>query len=464
METNLPDPHENENQPSRTCPACQAVLPADVQFCIYCGHNLSVPAVSHSVLCPRCSSTIPSDSKFCVQCGLPLAPMGEAPAFDEPPQPSSREYYLATDGLFPKEEGDTLTQRFLPALFILMASGLGLVSVIVGVLLLGPFLDLDDDSTSLILQIFADVIPLVILLTPGILARFGLTNRSIGMKEDLNVPLALRTYLALTLIVFGMAILLQILLSPIYIFFDTSAEETSPYPDVSFLEPDFLLLWILVAVIIGPIYEEVLARGYLIPLLEKRGCSPVVAILGSSAIFSGLHLQADLLAMFDEGNTIGAIDFPISHGVSTFVIGLIFGTIYYASGRSLKTCILLHSINNGVATILLASGESDGELQLWLAFFLFMAALIGGGYTLYTNRHLFSREYGFVKQDFRGFESAATNYIVAIAFVAFIPLVLLFLGGVIAYFAWYVVGAAFFVIFWYKTRTPNDYEEIMAYR
>jgi hypothetical protein len=114
-----------------------------------------------------------------------------------------------------------------------------------------------------------------------------------------------------------------------------------------------------------------------------------------------------------------------------------------------------------VATILLASGESDGELQLWLAFFLLIAALIGGGYTLFTNRALFSREYGFVKKDFRGFESAATNYIAAIAFI---PLVLLFLGGVIAYFAWYVVGAAFFVIFWYKTRTPNDYEEIMAYR
>lgn len=398
--------------------------------------------------------------------------MGKGPAFVEPPKPSSREYYLATDGLFPKEEGETLTQRFLPALFILMTSGLGLVSVIAGVLLLAPFLDLNDDSSSLILQIFADLIPLVILLTPGILARFGLTGRSIGMNEDLNVPLAIRTYLALTLIVFGIAVALQLLLSPLYIFFDTSAEETSPYPDVSFLEPDFLLLWILVAVIIGPIYEEVLARGYLIPLLEKRGCSPVVAILGSSAIFSGLHLQADLLAMFDEGTTIGAIDFPISHGVATFALGLVFGTIYYASGRSLKTCILLHAINNAVATLLAASGESNEEVQLWLAFFLLIAALIGGGYILFTNRHLFSREYGFVKKDFRGFESAATNYIAAIAFVAFIPISLLFLGGflggnagaAVAYFGWYVVGAAIFLIFWYKTRTPNDYEKIMAYR
>ncbi|MFX0114453.1 MAG: lysostaphin resistance A-like protein [Candidatus Hodarchaeota archaeon] len=368
---------------------------------------------------------------------------------EDPSKPTSREYYLAADGLFPEESGNNLTQRLLPALFVLMVSALGLLSVIAGLLILGSFLDPDADSTNLILQIFADVIPLAVLLTPAVLSRFGLTSRSIGLKEDLNIPLAFRTYLALTLIVILASILLQFLvLLPIYIFFGTEAEETGPYPDISFEDPGFLLLWILVAVIIGPIYEEVLARGYLIPLLEKRGASPAVAILGSSAIFSGLHLQADLLAMFDEGSTIGAIDFPISHAVSTFVIGLIFGTIYYASGRSLKTCILLHSINNGVATLLLAS-SGDLDTQLWLVFFYFMAALLGGGYILYSYRSLFSREWNFAKRDLRGVESALINYLATVCIMAIIPITLLFLGGFLAYLAWYCFGGIIFAVFLY---------------
>lgn len=375
---------------------------------------------------------------------------------DDLSRPSTREYFLATDGLFSEEKRGITAHKLFPALFVLMVSALGLLSVVLGMLVLYPFFDLDDETTSLLLQVFADTIPLAVLLTPAVLARFGLTSRSIGMKEDLHVSLAFRVYLSLTLIVWAASLALHFfILLPIYAIFDTPAEETSPYPEVSFLEPDFLLLWILVAVIIGPIYEEVLARGYLIPLLEKRGASPTVAILGSSAIFSALHLQADLLAALDEGSTIGAIEFPVSHALSTFVIGLIFGTIYYASGRSLKTCILLHSINNGVATVILASGDVDEAVQLWLAFILLMAALVGGGYILYSNRHLLSREYRYARGDLQGLESAGTNYIATICFMALIPIVLLYLGGFLAYLAWYGVGGVLFAVFLYKTRKPS---------
>jgi membrane protease YdiL (CAAX protease family) len=451
LETHLPGSSGDKNPPTRTCPFCQTSgLPINAKFCSYCGQTLLPSPDPNFIICQNCSSSNPSHFKFCAHCGLELLTQPGTALIDDLSKPSSREYYLAADGLISEEPGDTLIQRLLPAFFVLMVSALGLLSVIAAILVLGPFLDSDDESTSQVLQIFASLITLAVLLTPGVFSRFGLTNRLIGLNEDLDIPLAVRTYLALTLIVMLASLLLQFLvLLPIYIFFGTEAEETSPYPDISFTDPTFLLLWVLAAVIIGPAYEEILARGYLIPLLEKRGASPTVAILGSSAIFSGLHLQADLFAMFDEGSTLGAIEFPISHAFSTFVIGMIFGTIYYASGRSLKTCILLHSANNGVATLLLASGSNE-SLQLWLVFFYFITALVGGGYILYFNRGLFSRELNFARRDLRGGQNAIINYFATISIMAIIPLSLYFLGGFLAYLAWYSLGAILFAVFLYK--------------
>lgn len=90
------------------------------------------------------------------------------------------------------------------------------------------------------------------------------------------------------------------------------------------------LLFVTIA-ILAPAVEELLFRGLLQKSLSKH--LPIAAAIGiSAAIFGAMHL--DLYA------------FP-----ALFVMGAVFGYIYYRTG-SLRVNIALHMINNGAALIL----------------------------------------------------------------------------------------------------------------
>jgi len=368
----------------------------------------------------------------------------------------AREYYLSSDGRFTEEKGGIFSE-YLPALFLLMIWSLSLF-VFLGVFLLLAgvgLIDPDSDSSNMLLQLFSSLAPIVVLISPPVLSRFNLSRHSIGLEEKADFSLVGRSYLVLTLISVLLSLVLYLIMQLLYHFTESKREEVTPYPSIGFDDPGFLILWVLVAVVVGPIYEEILARGYLIPLLEKRGCSPTIAILASSAIFSGLHLQADLMAMVADGTGLGAIDFPISHAITTFMIGLVLGLVYYASGRSLKTVIALHALNNAVATLILASADLGLEIQGTIVLIYLVIALGGGGYFAFTSRQIFSRELRFAKNDLRGFENATINYLFGIYLVSLIPIMLFYLGGPLFYLGWIVVGFLLLVVFLKFTRSQS---------
>ncbi|MCQ2149502.1 MAG: CPBP family intramembrane metalloprotease [Bacteroidales bacterium] len=95
--------------------------------------------------------------------------------------------------------------------------------------------------------------------------------------------------------------------------------------------------------IMAPLFEEWLCRGMLLRGMlccdrgnGKKGFSPTVAILVSAAIFALIH-----------GNPWQAIP--------AFVLGCLFGYVYYRTG-SLKLTMLMHCVNN---TIALVTGHMD---------------------------------------------------------------------------------------------------------
>lgn len=104
------------------------------------------------------------------------------------------------------------------------------------------------------------------------------------------------------------------------------------------------------AVILAPIGEEILFRGYVFNAIAQSGKSSQLAValafIGSAALFSIVHIS---------GVTTGASGLL----VPIFLVGLVFAWgVYYT--RSVVPGIIAHAINNGVAIMaLLISVNTD---------------------------------------------------------------------------------------------------------
>jgi len=89
---------------------------------------------------------------------------------------------------------------------------------------------------------------------------------------------------------------------------------------------------VLCVCLFGPILEEVVFRGAILRRLLEKPWRPWVAILVSAIFFSVAH-----------GN--------LTQGVTALVLGCFMGWVYYRT-RNLWPCILIHVLNNTIATVL----------------------------------------------------------------------------------------------------------------
>ena len=55
----------SQTQPTRTCPKCGSLVPANMNFCPNCGS----PMGNQANTCPKCGAAVPAGSKFCPNCG-----------------------------------------------------------------------------------------------------------------------------------------------------------------------------------------------------------------------------------------------------------------------------------------------------------------------------------------------------------------------------------------------------------
>ena len=98
-------------------------------------------------------------------------------------------------------------------------------------------------------------------------------------------------------------------------------------------------VWTVLAVVVAaPVLEELLCRGIVLGSLRSR-CGVAPAWFFSSLFFGVLHGEPLLVA-------------------NAFVIGLILGYVYVATG-SLWASMILHAMNNVVAYLLMVAGLSD---------------------------------------------------------------------------------------------------------
>lgn len=131
-------------------------------------------------------------------------------------------------------------------------------------------------------------------------------------------------------------------------------------------------LGILSISIFGPIIEELVFRGAIVRALLKK-YNPTKAIIISALIFGVIHIN------------------PVQVITAT-LIGLLLGWIYYKTA-SLIPCILIHILNNSLATYLslrFPDTEASWELFTGTGYIEFIVAIVifAGAFFLMSKTHI----------------------------------------------------------------------------
>lgn len=157
----------------------------------------------------------------------------------------------------------------------------------------------------------------------------------------LRKKIGIRDYLGLNKINFketaGWLIIIVIFM--IFIELMNKLSNHPSIPDVmltAYKTARYVYLFVFAVVIIAPIFEELLFRGFLFAGLRDSKLGLTGAIIISSLTWSIIHRQYDVYWI-----------------VIIFIMGLIFGVARYKS-KSIYTTILMHMLNNFVASVQIA--------------------------------------------------------------------------------------------------------------
>lgn len=135
------------------------------------------------------------------------------------------------------------------------------------------------------------------------------------------------------------------------------------------LSADQLLMFIM-AVIMAPIFEEIVFRGIILKGWLNNGRKPLQSIWASAFIFGLVH-----------GN--------LWQFVGAVLLGYVLGYVYYKT-KSLLMPILLHFFNNGISMLLLTEGNTESFSEF---FGISKYITLGIGIVLFTIfYHLFTKK------------------------------------------------------------------------
>lgn len=195
---------------------------------------------------------------------------------------------------------------------------------------------------------------------------------STGRKLNFNMsPTNLMTYFLIFPMMFGMMLIGEFITSQIPTtgpFFGEYYQYFSRLMDQMTNDKATL---ILMAVVMAPLFEEIVFRGIIMKGLINKGTKPKTAIIISAVIFGLVH-----------GNPwqfVGAV-----------LLGSVLGLVYYKT-KSLLLPILLHVFNNLCSAILIFYGNTESfadtfKVSEWL--------ILAIGIVLFTTFYiLFTKKY-----------------------------------------------------------------------
>ena len=169
---------------------------------------------------------------------------------------------------------------------------------------------------------------------------------------------------SMALIVSTMMIAAAFVIEPVSMLLPEMSEQMKKAMELLLEGPIWVTL--LSVSVFAPFFEEWLCRGILLRGLLKK-VSPAWAIVISSLVFGLIHMN-------------------LWQAIPAFLIGCLFGYVYYKTG-SLKLTMLMHCVNNTLSVaVSRIPGLEDAEffadiMSPWayaLAVILFAVALTGG--------------------------------------------------------------------------------------
>jgi membrane protease YdiL (CAAX protease family) len=147
-----------------------------------------------------------------------------------------------------------------------------------------------------------------------------------------------------------------------------------------------ILIYYLPLTVGAAVYEELIYRRLLIPILEQRGMSSSPAILSSSLLFALAHLPDDLMSANPTGTII--------HISAVFFIGISLGLIYVLT-RNILYSIIIHGIINFISfsepLVILVSNEIltlTFYIIYWAIFIVGLGVLTLGLFRFFRKKDL----------------------------------------------------------------------------
>lgn len=179
------------------------------------------------------------------------------------------------------------------------------------------------------------------LSTPFVVGYFVFAARASGLRwsDYLALKWPRLKHFLIGLVAVVAALVLSDLLSVL-----VGHEVTSTFMnDVLFAARDRTtqILLALAVVVLAPLQEEIMFRGFLLPGFARNWGAPI-AIVVTSALWAGMHVQYDWFFM-----------------TQIFLIGILFGWLRLWSGSTLLVIILHAAVNAGaIAEVYLATSPS----------------------------------------------------------------------------------------------------------
>jgi membrane protease YdiL (CAAX protease family) len=207
------------------------------------------------------------------------------------------------------------------------------------------------------------------------------------------------------------------------------------------ISPVTILIFFAPLVLGAPLYEELVYRRILIPLLEKNGMSSFGAVIASSLFFTLLHAPTDLI----YGNLTGTV----LHISSVLILGFVFGLIYIKT-RNVIYPMVIHGVVNGISAIPTILVEDTALTFAYEIFLLIIVVIVGLIYLVYLFLK-YRRKYTSIKRQFMlGMKSVRNKgfygyLIISLGLLSIHTLISVFLVE----FSTLVISPALLILIWF---------------
>jgi len=255
---------------------------------------------------------------------------------------------------------------------------LGVLQVYISIPLIGVLVKLEEFSNPLYEPVWSLILLFLSQIVGSVIILLGIRWLKVkNVKHGYINRYASISTVFLTSLTWSIIIISAIMITILIEFYQLEAPVTGLYvlliPE-EILSPITILIFFAPLVIGAPLFEELVYRRLLIPLLEERGMTSEGAVMASSIFFTLLHVPADLI----QGNITGTV----LHISSVVIIGFAVG-ISYIRTRNVIYPIFIHGVINGISAVPTVLIEGSDLATLYEIFYLLIIVAIGLLYLTY---------------------------------------------------------------------------------